>query len=264
MKIETLCEITQEIRDIISESIASTSDYGELVTVRPRDITRKIDLVAENALDEALRAREISARIISEELGDRTVGRDPEILLVFDPVDGSTNATCGIPFFCTSLALSEKTRGASFNDVTMAAITEINNNTYSAVRGGGAFINGREITGRMGGVRPKPIVSIYSYGVKRIPDGVVELGREVVQRTLGSIALEICFVAEKRIDGVIDTRGHISSYDIMASQLILREAGGEITDLNGRPLNRDARATSIELIATRDDRLHSRIVKLLK
>ena len=108
MKIETLCEITQEIRDIISESIASTSDYGELVTVRPRDITRKIDLVAENALDEALKAREISARIISEELGDRTVGRDPEILLVFDPVDGSTNATCGIPFFCTSLALSEK------------------------------------------------------------------------------------------------------------------------------------------------------------
>lgn len=96
MKIETLCEITQEIRDIISESIASTSDYGELVTVRPRDITRKIDLVAENALDEALRAREISARIISEELGDRTVGRDPEVLLVFDPVDGSTNATCGI------------------------------------------------------------------------------------------------------------------------------------------------------------------------
>jgi len=264
MKINTLCEIAQEIRDVISETITNTQDYGELVTVRPRDITRKIDLAAENALDAALTTRDISARIISEELGDRTIGKNPQALLVFDPVDGSTNATCGIPFFCTSLALSEKTTGATFNDITMAAITDINNNTYSAVKNRGAFINRKKITGKKRGTRPKPIVSIYSYGIKIIPKGIIELGKEIIQRTLGSIALDMCFVADNTTDGLIDTRGLLSSYDIMASQLILQEAGGQLTDLEGRPLNEDAKATNIALIATRDDKLHNRIVEHLK
>ncbi|RLG25367.1 hypothetical protein DRN85_06035 [Methanosarcinales archaeon] len=50
----------------------------------------------------------------------------------------------------------------------------------------------------------------------------------------------------------------------MASQLILQEAGGQLTDLEGRPLNEDAKATNIALIATRDDKLHNRIVEHLK
>ena len=264
MKINTLCEITQEIRDIISETIANTPDYGELVTVRPRDITRKIDLATENALDTTLTTRDLSARIISEELGDRTIGTDPQTLLVFDPVDGSTNATCGIPFFCTSLALSEKTTDVTFNDITMAAITDINNNTYSAVKNNGAFINGKKITGKKRGTRLKQIVSIYSYGVKTIPKGVIELGKEIIQRTLGSIALDMCYVADNTIDGLIDTRGLINSYDIMASQLILQEAGGQITDLDGKPLNKGAKATNITLITTRDDKLHNKIIEHLK
>ncbi|MDQ6963455.1 MAG: inositol monophosphatase family protein, partial [Mariprofundales bacterium] len=260
----TLCEITREIRDVIFETIDSTDDYGELVAVRPRDITRKIDLKAEEALDVALENRGISARVISEELGDRTLGGEPEFLLVFDPVDGSTNATCGIPFFCTSLALCEKTTGATFNDVTMAAVTCIDGTTYSAVKNRGAFVNGKPIAEGKKGRRTKPVLTIYSYGAKTIPSGLIELEKHVIQRVLGSIALEMCYVADNRLDGIVEVRGLISSYDIMASQLILKEAGGRISDLKGGEIIRDAKATGMCFIATKNEQLHTRILGYLR
>jgi len=83
-------------------------------------------MAAENALDTALLARGLSARIISEELGDRVVGNHPDFMLVVDPIDGSTNATCGISFFCTSLAYTDKTEIATFDDISMAVICDIN------------------------------------------------------------------------------------------------------------------------------------------
>lgn len=264
MNLETLCDITREIRGIILETMENTDDYGELVTVRPRDITRRIDLKAEQALDDALEQRGISARIISEELGDRTIGSQPEFLLVFDPVDGSTNATCGIPFFCTSLALCEKTTGATFRDVTMAAVTAIDGTTYSAEKHRGAYVNSEPIPETKKGTRTKPVLTIYSYGARDIPQGVIELEKHVIQRVLGSIALEMCYVADNTLDGIIETRGLISSYDIMASQLILMEAGGHLSDLKGADIVMDAEATDISFIATKNRELHSRILKHLR
>ncbi|MDP2845858.1 MAG: inositol monophosphatase family protein, partial [Candidatus Methanoperedens sp.] len=92
MEIETLVDIGIEIKNIICSFIRDNADYGEMVVQRPKDITRKMDMAAEHALDEALLSRCLSARRISEELGDRTVGKHPEFMLVFDPIDGSTNA----------------------------------------------------------------------------------------------------------------------------------------------------------------------------
>ena len=264
MNLNTLCEITQEIRKVVIETMSNSDDYGELVKVRPRDITRKIDLVAEGALDTALENRSISARIISEEIGDRVVGRNPQCLLVFDPVDGSTNATCGIPFFCTSLALCEKIDDATFDDVTISAITTAENTTYSAVKNGGAYINNKKIAGKKRGARTRPILSIYAYGVEEMPEGIIQLEKHIIQRTLGSIALEMCYVAEGTLDGLIDTRGLVSSYDIMASQLILSETGGFITNLRGEQMIVDAEASCISLIATADKNLHNNILKYLK
>lgn len=60
-------------------------------------------------------------------------------------------------------------------------------------------------------------------------------------RALGSIALDMCYVADGTLDGVIDTRGLVSGYDIMASALVLKEAGGLLTDLKGRKLSGDVK-----------------------
>ncbi len=264
MEIETLLDIGAEIRDAICSYIRNNVDYAEMLVQRPKDITRKMDMAAEHALDDALVKRDMSARIISEELGDRIVGNHPEFMLVFDPIDGSTNAACGIPFFCTSLAYTEKTDIASFGDITMAAICDISNNSYCAEKGNGAFLNGKRISGGKRGARPKPVVSVYSYGVPQVPAGLIDLEKSIIVRALGSIALDMCYVADGTLDGVIDTRGLVSGYDIMASALVLKEAGGLLCDLGGKPVaDNDVKATGMSIIGTKNRELHDRIVKTL-
>ncbi len=263
MKIETLVDIGIEVRDTISSFIRQHPDYGEMVSRRPKDITRKMDMAAESALDDALLKRELSARIISEELGDRIVGESPNFMLIFDPIDGSTNATIGIPFFCTSIAYTEKTDIATFDDIAMAVICDIQGNIYCAEKGKGAFLNGKVVARKKPGTRPKPVVSVYSYGVPFVPSGLVELEKSIIVRALGSIALDICYVADGTLDGVIDTRGLISGYDIMASSLILKEAGGLLTDLEGQSFAEDVKATGMSIIGTKDRELHERIVETL-
>ncbi len=264
MEIETLLEIGDEIRDTISSYIRDNVDYAEMLVKRPKDITRKMDMAAEHALDDALAKRDLSARIISEELGDRIVGNHPEFMLVFDPIDGSTNAACGIPFFCTSLAYTEKTDIASFGDITMAVICDISNNRYCAENGKGAFLNGNRISGGKRGARPKPVISVYSYGVPEVPPGLIDLEKSIIVRALGSIALDMCYVADGTLDGLIDTRGLVSGYDIMASALVLKEAGGRLSDLRGKQLiEDDVKATGLSIIGTRNRDLHERIVRTL-
>jgi myo-inositol-1(or 4)-monophosphatase len=263
MEIEKLIDIGIEIRDIIGSFIRDNADYGDMVARRPKDITRKMDMAAEIALDKALLARGLSARIISEELGDRIVGKQPGFMLVFDPIDGSTNATCGIPFFCTSLAYSEKTDRVTFDDISMAVICDISGNTYCAERGKGAFLNGKPIGTKLRGTIPKPVISVYSYGVPDVPEGLIELEKSIIVRALGSIALDMCFVADGTLDGIIDTRGLVSGYDIMASALILKEAGGFLTDIEGIILSDDVKATGLSIIGTKNKDLHDRIVRSL-
>lgn len=264
MEIETLVDIGNEIRDGIRSFMRDNADYAEMIVQRPKDITRKMDMAAEHALDDALNDRGFSARIISEELGDRIVGSHPEFMLIFDPIDGSTNAACGIPFFCTSLAYTGKTDIASFGDITMVAICDISNNTYCAEKRGGAFLNGKRISGGKLGARPKPVVSVYSYGVPFVPPGLIELEKSIIVRALGSIALDMCYVADGTLDGVIDTRGLVSGYDIMASALILREADGQISDLTGKPMiDEDVKATGISMIGTKNREFHERVVRTL-
>jgi len=264
MEIETLIDIGTEIRNVIRSFIHENEDYAEMLVQRPKDITRRMDMAAEHALDAELSKRGLSARIISEELGDRIVGKHPEFMLVFDPIDGSTNATCGIPFFCTSIAYTEKTDIAAFGDITMAVICDITNNTYCAEKGKGAFLNGKRITGRKRGARPKPVVSVYSYGVPQVPAGLIELEKSIIVRALGSIALDMCYVADGTLDSVIDTRGLVSGYDIMASALVLMEAGGQISDLRGKPIiDDDVKATGISIIGTKNKDFNERIVRTL-
>ncbi len=263
MNIHTLIDIGNEIRDVICSFIEENVDYAEMVVQRPKDITRKMDMAAEHALDNALLNRGLSARVISEELGDRIVGDKPDFMLVFDPIDGSTNAACGIPFFCTSLAYTEKTDIATFGDICMAVICDIRNNTYYADKGKGAFLNDKRMTGKKRGARPKPVVSVYSYGVPHVPPGLIELEKSIIARALGSIALDMCYVADGTLDGVIDTRGLVSGYDIMASALILNEAGGFLTDTGGETISSDVKVTGLSIIGTKNKEFHDRIVKAL-
>ena len=245
------------------EYMSSNKDYEEVLKRRKTDVTRKIDMIAEEALDAAILHEGISARVISEELGERQVpaGKAPQCTLVMDPIDGSTNLVLGIPYYCTSLALSKKSEGATFGDIDAGAVAGVTIGTFHASRGNGAYLNGDRI--RTAESKGKPKYAIYSYGVGSVPKGIVDIEEEnCIVRTMGSIAMDVSMVARGAFDAVIDTRDRLSGYDIMASSLILKEAGGIITYIDGKPLDGvPVNVSGISILGAANVEVHGRLLK---
>jgi len=270
MEINELLEISSELRESIRTYISENADYGEVIARRAKDVTRKIDMFAERALEEALSSRGLCARIISEELGDHIFpkggGNEPKFTLIFDPIDGSTNALLGIPFFCSSIAYLPKVEHLTFDDIQASVVTTIQGRTYYAVKGGHAFVDGKKLPRKVKG-KTKQVFSIYTYGADSIPEGLIEFqkrNKNVVIRVLGSIAMEICLVAEGVMDAAIDVRGLISGYDIAGAILILNEAGGILTDAKGKKLREGVERTqNISLIAALEPEIHKRMLSMV-
>lgn len=264
MEIEELLRISSEIRDSVRTYLSETADHGEIIKRRERDVTRKIDLFAEEALENALQSRNLCARIISEELGDHVYpkGGEPEFTLIFDPIDGSTNAILGLPFFCSSLAYSANLEHVTFDDLQASVVATIYGKTYYAVKGGHAYVDGKKLPRTVKG-KTKRVFSIYTYGADSIPEAVMHFQKEsknVLIRVLGSIALEICLVAEGALDAVLDVRDLINGYDIAGASLILKEAGGMITDLKGDEFGTEVGKTEkISLIAALEPEIYKRM-----
>lgn len=253
------------VRNSVVEYIACNEDYMEVLKKRPKDITRKIDMVAEDALDSELVKKGICARIISEEVGERIVPacKDPECTIVYDPVDGSNNLTAGIPYFCTAIALTRKTDGATFGDMRAGAVASVASGMFSAANGEGAFMDSKPLkTLKKTG---KPIYAIYAYGSGKIPDRIIDIQEnDCVVRTMGSMALDICMVARGAFYAVIDTRNKVSIYDLMAASIVLQETGGVITDIKGKPLDEiPVTCSGISILCAVDREMHSKLLTRL-
>lgn len=236
--------MAEQVRDRTQEYLLGNEDVSSIVKVRPGDVTRKIDMIAEEALDKAVLAEGIRARIVSEEIGERIVpsGVVPEYTLLYDPVDGSNNLISGIPYYCTSLALTKKGENAVFSDIVAAAVSGPFTGTFSAAKGKGAYLNDAPISSRFTG--RKPAYAIYSYGHTRTPPGLIRMQeKDCIVRTMGSIALDICMVARGSYTALVDSRDKISAYDCMGAAFILQEAGGEIRLLDGSDLENTALST---------------------
>ena len=104
--------------------------------------TTRIDLAAEDAIVEVLKADGRSMRIISEELGELILGDSPEFSIVLDPLDGTYNSSVGIPFYSVSIAVaSYDLSDLRFGYVSNLALCE----EYYAEAGKGAYLNGKKI-----------------------------------------------------------------------------------------------------------------------
>ena len=190
--------------------------------------TSKIDKFAEDAVLEFLDGQNIKLSVLSEEAG--FVDRGYDDVLVLDPIDGTLNCVRGIPFFSVSMAVGKKSMlGCEYALVRNLASGDI----YYARRGGGAEMNGHRIAVSKYS-RDASIFSMFM-GPDAHPDtNKVRMHTSRV-RSLGCASLEMCLVARG------DTQAHymnctnfdhmIRVVDIAASSLILREAGGEVVDL---------------------------------
>lgn len=193
--------------------------------------TKRIDKVAEDAALEVLRASGSGLNVVSEECG--VVEGSSDLWVVMDPIDGTTNAARGIPFFCVSLALGRKDTDGVVYGLTRNIPT---GDTYEAWKGGGARKDGKAIRARRFPESEKPTFSLV-LGARANPLALQLAQRHANVRALGAAALDLCLLAEGALDLYYHGYGSLRVTDIAASLLILREAGGQAYDGSFKPLN---------------------------
>ena len=197
------------------------------------DDTTAIDAAAERVI--LARFDGVDATIVSEEVGELGSGRTR---VVIDPIDGSLNAKRGIPFFSLSIAVAD---GDTMNAVDFAYVYDFGSGEeWTAQRGKGVFLNGQPL----GPQRPKERIELLAFEAT--------LTREVADkasafdgiahriRIMGSLALSLCHLAAGRLDGVCSLKPY-RSVDVAAGQLLVRERGLAIANVDGTDSFLDAR-----------------------
>lgn len=230
------------------------------------DTSKRIDLTAEKALIDCLGKHEISCTLVSEEAGTKKIGYQPsEYYIITDPVDGTTNAVRGLPFSSNVIAVS---KGPYLEDVQTAIVSDIVHNvTYTAQKNCGAFKNGKKITPSKTVKVEDALIGIDLNSIK-IEDIINKLGNlfRVGKhfRHFGANAQEICYVADGSTDAFIDIRGKLRVTDIVASYLIIREAGGMMVSPKGEEINVPLAATQrLSFIAASNSKLYEGIKEVL-
>lgn len=207
--------------------------FGSDVQVQKKgdiDLVTEVDLEVERMFRALVAERFPDHGVLAEEMGE--TGHGSRWRWVFDPLDGTTNYAHGLPIFCASLALEIDGR------TEVGAVYDPNRRElFTAERGVGAWLNGRPLrVSSAASLMESVLVTGFPYNVHETLDEVVGLfaafvGRARAVRRLGSAALDLCWVAAGRMDGFWEER--LKPWDMMAGALIVEEAGGRVTTLDG-------------------------------
>lgn len=177
---------------------------------------------------EALVRRELGAAFPGEAyLGEEEGGVEADRLWVIDPIDGTLNFLRGIPEWAVVIAWVEQSR-------TLVGVTydPVHDELWTARRGHGAHRNGEPI--RVAPTdRPDQGVVALTFNFKQPPENYVAMvgrliGHGFEHRRMGSTAVQCCYVADGRCDGLVTL--NCSSWDVLPGLLTIEEAGGRATD----------------------------------
>jgi myo-inositol-1(or 4)-monophosphatase len=231
------------MKDVLSFAVTIAREAGSLLKdafATPHRITYKgdinivteADLMAENHLRERIRARFPDHDLMAEESAD--AGTGAEYRWVVDPLDGTTNYAHGYPVFCVSVALEHRGQivlGAVYNPML--------DECFSSLRGGGAFLNGRSLSvSRTDALTRSLLATGFPYDIRESLDNNLDhfktlaLKAQAIRRA-GSAALDLAYVAAGRFDGFWELK--LAPWDTAAGWLLVEEAGGRVTNLDGGP-----------------------------
>lgn len=214
------------------------------------------DIESEKACVKALRKlRPDFSFLTEEETAERTPARGRWII---DPLDGTTNFVHGFPMFCVSLA-------AEWDGEIIAAVIEhpILRETYTATLGGGAFLNGRKLqVSKTKKLSDSLLSTGFTYRKTELLhtemaafEKLSGIARAI--RRPGSAALDMAYTARGVFDGFWERR--LSPWDVAAGLLLVREAGGKVTDFQGN----EQVINSPAILAT-NSALHASLLKTVK
>jgi myo-inositol-1(or 4)-monophosphatase len=212
-------------------------DFGEVEKLQvslkgPANFVTATDRRAEETLYSELVKARPGYGFLGEESGLRE-GTDKSNTWIVDPLDGTTNFVHGIPHFASSIALERDgalVAGLIYNPAT--------DEMFVAEKGKGAFLNDQRI--RVA-ARRRLAEAIVACGIAHYGHGDVALSRREISavqdhvagvRRFGAAALDLAWIAAGRIDGYWERT--LKPWDLAAGLVLVREAGGFVTDCDGR------------------------------
>lgn len=227
----------------------------------PRDLVTEADFASQKAIADIILGRFPDHQFLGEEdptQQQRTVSQqNSPYRWIVDPLDGTTNYVHGLPNFAVSIALEfegDLIAGVVFDPILQEC--------FSAEAGKGARLNGQKIRvsdcEHMGSAL---LAASFSPNVQRdsleVQRFVEVLGECQAVRRLGSCALNLCYLACGRLDGYWATS--VKVWDVAAGFLILNEAGGELSSIDGQPVELD----SPRFIGAATETLHKELFQQL-
>lgn len=245
---------------------ALVRDFGEVEQLQvsrkgPGDFVSTADRKAEKTVIEELVRAKPEASILAEESGVHE-GSDPTKRFIIDPLDGTTNFLHGLPHWAISIGYEEN--GAIVSGVVYDPVKD---ELFWADRGKGAYLNDRRLRVSGRGLLGDAVVAT---GIPHLGTGGGDDGHALFARRLsavmantagvrrwGTASLDLCYVAAGRFDAFWE-RG-LSPWDVAAGLLIVKEAGGFVTDASGR----DHKLTGADIVAT-NAALQAPFLKLLR
>jgi myo-inositol-1(or 4)-monophosphatase len=194
----------------------------------PTDLVTQADHESEAAIRELIAARHPDHVVLGEEQGQ---DREGAFRWIVDPLDGTVNYAHGFPFYAVSIGLE------AHGEVVLGVILDTaRGDLFTATKGGGAFMNGRPIR-----VSPRStlvgslLATGFPYDVSKDTENLVyfqrALTRGLMVRRPGAAALDLAYVAAGRLDGFWEVK--LNPWDVAAGWLIIREAGGTVTGMEG-------------------------------
>ncbi|NOX56694.1 MAG: inositol monophosphatase [Planctomycetes bacterium] len=249
-------DVAVEAARMAGRILADWSQRFTALEKSPSDFVTEADLESQRAIFEYIRQRYPDHQFVGEEGTQRPATGSPYRWIV-DPLDGTSNYVHGFPFYAVSIGLEHTGRlvvGVIF-DPTREEM-------FTASFGGGAFLNGRPIQptctdelGRALVVASLPVKVDASH--RAVQDFLRVLPRaQHLQRT-GSAALNLAYVACGRIDAYWSRSLHC--WDMAAGVLLVEEAGGRVTQCNGRPID----LSVPDLLASNGSAIHEQLRELL-
>ncbi len=212
-----LLAVLHESATAAIRAVEASGDFGLVDTARGQHVA---DVAADAAAVEVL--LDAGLGVLSEESGRHEPAR--EITAVVDPLDGSTNASRGLPWFAVSVCAVD-----GVGPLAAVVVNQVSGQRHEATRDGGARLDGEPI-------RPSSATSLDDalVGLSGLPPH--HLGWRQF-RAFGAVALDLCAVADGRLDAFLDCSPSAHGpWDYLGGLLVCREAGAVVEDAAGREL----------------------------
>jgi myo-inositol-1(or 4)-monophosphatase len=253
----------QTLRDLAIQSALEAGRYlrerfGQAVTVHKKgaiDLVTEADHAAEALAIQVIRAARPADAVLAEERGSD--GEGARVRWIIDPLDGTTNFAHAFPMFAVSVGVEvagELVAGA----IHVPMLDEL----FAGANGSGATLNGRPIAvSRVDRLTDAFLATGFPYDIRVNPNNNLDhfarfSTRALALRRPGAAAIDLAYVACGRFDGFWELR--LSPWDVAAGAVLIREAGGVLTDFHGAPYRPGAAG-----VCASNGRIHGEMLAVL-